>query len=400
MEIMTDQKLVVIMVGLPARRKTFLSLRLQRYLEWQGFRVRIFNVGAYRRETLGHGSSRSGFFNPRVKTFAKEREAIAKRCFGDLAGWLRENGDIVIYDATNVTSARRAYLKDECARNGFDYIFVENICDNPEVLGNIVDSKINTSADYRDEDPLTAREDFRRRIEHYRSVYETVDEGSPYIKIFNFGEKVEKNFGPSSLFEEIAEFLGNVNLIEKDIYITRHGETLFNLEDRIGGDSVLTANGAGYARRLRDFFKGTDLVVFTSGKRRTIETALYFDCEKAALPELNEIDSGVCDGMTYAEIASKHPEIDTARGADKFNFRYPRGESYRDLVQRVKKAVVKIESRRKDVLVIAHRAVNRCLLSYFIPTPLERVPYIEMPLDRVIRIYRKKALYGHEILEV
>lgn len=208
MEIMTDQKLVVIMVGLPARRKTFLSLRLQRYLEWQGFRVRIFNVGAYRRETLGHGSSRSGFFNPRVKTFAKEREAIAKRCFGDLAGWLRENGDIVIYDATNVTSARRVYLKDECARNGFDYIFVENICDDPEVLGNIVDSKINTSADYRDEDPLTAREDFRRRIEHYRSVYETVDEGSPYIKIFNFGRRWRRTSAPQACLRRSRSFWG------------------------------------------------------------------------------------------------------------------------------------------------------------------------------------------------
>lgn len=400
MEIMIDRKLVIIMVGLPARRKTFLSLRLQRYLEWQGVRVRIFNVGAYRREALGLGSSRSGFFNPRVKAFAKEREAIAKRCFADLAGWLKEGGEIVIYDATNVTSARRDYLKDECVRNGFDYLFVENICDNPEILGDIVDSKITTSADYREEDPVIAREDFRRRIEHYRSVYETVDRGSPYIKIFNFGEKVEKNFGPSALFEEIAEFLGNINLTEKNIFITRHGETLFNLEDRIGGDSVLTAKGADYARRLGDFFRGMDIAVFTSEKKRTMETALCIDGSKTALPELNEISSGVCDSMTYGEIASKYPDIDRGRGADKLNFRYPQGESYLDLIQRVKKAVVKIESRRKDVLVIAHRAVNRCLFSYFVPTPLEQVPYIEMPLDRVLRIYRRKALYGHESMEV
>ena len=140
------------------------------------------------------------------------------------------------------------------------------------------------------------------------------------------------------------------------------------------------------------------MVVFTSRKRRAIETAEFFDCEKIELEELDEINSGVLDGMSYAEIASRYPEIYSSRNADKFNFRYPQGESYLDLIQRVKKAVIKIESRRTDVLVIAHRAVNRCLFSYFIPTTPGDIPYIDMPLNKIIRIYCQKALYGYEIL--
>lgn len=50
---------------------------------------------------------------------------------------------------------------------------------------------------------------------------------------------------------------------------------------------------------------------------------------------LNEIDSGLCDGMTYAEIKEKFPEDFIARDLDKFGYRYPRGESYEDLVTRL-----------------------------------------------------------------
>ena len=398
---MGERKLVVIMVGLPARGKTFLSLRLKRYLEWQGYGVMIFNAGRYRRDILGMGSSRSEFFDPLVKRFAKERERIAERCFGDLTEWLRAGGDVGIYDATNVTRARREYLRGESVANGFDHLFVENICDSPEVIEEIIKIKITRSVDYRDKDMEAAKRDFLERMRHYESVYEPVDEDFPHIKVFNFGEKVTRRFDPRHiLFDEMADFLGGINLAKKEVYITRHGETFFNLEDRIGGDSALTESGVEYARELSRFFHGMDLVVFTSRKKRTVETGRFFDCERVELEELNEIDSGICDSMTYEEIKLKHPEIHRSRSLDKFNFRYPRGESYRDLIQRVKKAVVRIESQRRDVLVIAHRAVNRCLFSYFIPTPSRDIPYIEMPLNRIVRVYHRGALYDHEVSSV
>lgn len=388
------------MVGLPARGKTFLAMRLQRYLEWQGYRIRSFNVGGYRRKILGQLSSTSDFFDPTVKTFAMEREIVAKRCFADLAGWLSDGG-IAIYDATNVTASRREYLRRECSARGFEYLFLENICHDPAVLEKIVALKIRNSDDYRDRDFEAASTDFLKRIKHYESVYETVGAEGPIIRFFDFGGRVERGFSPGKpLFEDIAYFMGGVNLAEKDIFITRHGETFFNLEDRVGGDSSLTENGREYALRLSRSFRGRDLVIFTSRKIRTIETAAFFDCEKVGLEELNEINSGICDSMTYAEVAKKHPEISCSRNGDKFNFRYPQGESYGDLIQRVRRAIVKIEAQKKDVLVIAHRAVNRCLFSYFIPTAQKDIPYLDMPLNRVTRIYHDKALYGHEDIPV
>jgi 6-phosphofructo-2-kinase len=42
-------KLVIIMVGLPARGKSYITKKLQRYLSWQQHNTRIFNVGNRRR---------------------------------------------------------------------------------------------------------------------------------------------------------------------------------------------------------------------------------------------------------------------------------------------------------------------------------------------------------------
>lgn len=41
--------MVIGMVGLPARGKTYISRKICRYLNWLGFKSRVFNIGNYRR---------------------------------------------------------------------------------------------------------------------------------------------------------------------------------------------------------------------------------------------------------------------------------------------------------------------------------------------------------------
>jgi 6-phosphofructo-2-kinase/fructose-2,6-biphosphatase 2 len=38
-------KLAVVMVGLPARGKSYTARRIERYLSWLGYRTGVFNVG-------------------------------------------------------------------------------------------------------------------------------------------------------------------------------------------------------------------------------------------------------------------------------------------------------------------------------------------------------------------
>lgn len=75
---------------------------------------------------------------------------------------------------------------------------------------------------------------------------------------------------------------------------------------------------------------------------------------------LDEIDAGVCDGMTYKEIKEAFPSDFAQRDQDKFNYRYSGGESYRDVVTRLEPVILQLE-REKNILVIGHQAILRCL---------------------------------------
>ena len=50
--------------------------------------------------------------------------------------------------------------------------------------------------------------------------------------------------------------------------------------------------------------------------------------------------------------------------------RYPCGESYLDVVQRLEPVVIEIERERECVCVVGHQAVLRALYGYFTKTPL------------------------------
>lgn len=53
---------MIVMVGLPARGKTYMSNRLARYLNWVGIESRVFNLGAYRRKASVVRPQRHDFF--------------------------------------------------------------------------------------------------------------------------------------------------------------------------------------------------------------------------------------------------------------------------------------------------------------------------------------------------
>ncbi|KAJ2856357.1 6-phosphofructo-2-kinase, partial [Coemansia erecta] len=165
----SDHKLVVVMVGLPARGKSYIVKKLKRYLSWLGFQTKIFNVGDRRRlagsiddyeesadntrdvqrkRNTGIGDSTAGigecsdcnsksdtekdeytadqqpsdscnkcathhsstFFDPNNKKAKQIREQVAMDVFEDLLRWLQAGGQIAIHDATNSTIERRNTL--------------------------------------------------------------------------------------------------------------------------------------------------------------------------------------------------------------------------------------------------------------------------------------------------
>ena len=55
------------------------------------------------------------------------------------------------------------------------------------------------------------------------------------------------------------------------------------------------------------------------------------------------------------------------------NYRYPRGESYLDIISRLEGVIFEMERQKTPLLIIAHQAVLRCLYAYFLDLPNEEV---------------------------
>lgn len=62
--------------------------------------------------------------------------------------------------------------------------------------------------------------------------------------------------------------------------------------------------------------------VWTSTLKRTIQTAEFIPFPKLRWKVLDEIQAGVCEGMTYAEIEASMPEEFAARKVDKLRYRW------------------------------------------------------------------------------
>ncbi|KAI9839541.1 MAG: hypothetical protein M1819_002167 [Sarea resinae] len=393
-----DIRICVVMVGLPARGKSFICQKAVRYLGWRDIPAKVFNVGNYRRADTPKPTAE--FFDYHNAEGERLRRAAAEAAIADMIQWFDDGQGIIAFlDATNSTKDRRRWIFERCVAEGIDVIFVESKCDDEElIMNNILDVK-TSSPDYVGLDPELAAQDFRKRIRNYEKVYETIDEDEKdltYVKLINVGSQTIINRVHDYLQSRIVYYLMNLHIKPRHIWLSRHGESQYNLEGKIGGDADLSERGEAYAEALPDVIRqsiapGQKLTVWTSTLKRTIQTARYLRPEHGRqLPwkALDELDSGVCDGLTYEEIEAKYPEDFKARDDDKYNYRYRGGESYRDVVVRLEPIIMELE-RTEDILIVTHQAILRCIYAYFMNVPQERSPWMEVPLHTVIKLTPK-----------
>ena len=71
---------------------------------------------------------------------------------------------------------------------------------------------------------------------------------------------------------------------------------------------------------------------------------------------------------------------------DKIGYRYPRGESYFDILSRLDPLVHEMESYHEPLLIVSHQAVLRVLYSYLMGRPRAGAPKIEIPLHTIMKI--------------
>ncbi|XP_021071742.1 6-phosphofructo-2-kinase/fructose-2,6-bisphosphatase 3 isoform X1 [Mus pahari] len=390
---LTNSPTVIVMVGLPARGKTYISKKLTRYLNWIGVPTKVFNVGEYRREAVKQYSSYN-FFRPDNEEAMRVRKQCALAALRDVKSYLtKEGGQIAVFDATNTTRERRHMILHFAKENDFKVFFIESVCDDPTVVAsNIMEVKIS-SPDYKDCNSAEAMDDFMKRISCYEASYQPLDPDKcdrdlSLIKVIDVGRRFLVNRVQDHIQSRIVYYLMNIHVQPRTIYLCRHGENEFNLQGKIGGDSGLSSRGKKFANALSKFVEEQnlkDLRVWTSQLKSTIQTAEALRLPYEQWKALNEIDAGVCEELTYEEIRDTYPEEYALREQDKYYYRYPTGESYQDLVQRLEPVIMELE-RQENVLVICHQAVLRCLLAYFLDKSAEEMPYLKCPLHTVLKL--------------
>ncbi|KAB1253372.1 6-phosphofructo-2-kinase/fructose-2; 6-bisphosphatase 1, partial [Camelus dromedarius] len=411
----TNSPTMVIMVGLPARGKTYISTKLTRYLNWIGTPTK----GQYRREAVSYKNYE--FFLPDNMEALLIRKQCALSALKDVHDYFsREEGQVAVFDATNTTRERRSLILQFAKEHGYKVFFIESICNDPGIIAENIRQVKLSSPDYVDCDREKVLEDFLKRIECYEVNYQPLDDeldrilpaliihevslhcqplscpcsclGRPshlsYIKIFDVGTRYMVNRVQDHIQSRTVYYLMNIHVTPRSIYLCRHGESELNLKGRIGGDSGLSARGKQYAYALANFIQSqgiSSLKVWTSHMKRTIQTAEALGVPYEQWKALNEIDAGVCEEMTYEEIQEHYPEEFALRDQDKYRYRYPKGESYEDLVQRLEPVIMELE-RQENVLVICHQAVMRCLLAYFLDKSSDELPYLKCPLHTVLKL--------------
>ncbi|MBN3323085.1 F262 bisphosphatase, partial [Atractosteus spatula] len=399
---MTNSPMVIVMIGLPARGKTYMSKKLTRYLNWIGVPTKVFNLGVYRREAVKAYKSYD-FFRHDNREAMKIRKQCALVALQDVKSYLNEEGgQIAVFDATNTTRERRDLILGFVKQNSYKVFFVESVCDDPDVIAaNILEVKVS-SPDYPERHRECVMDDFLKRIECYEVTYQPLDPDEydkdlSFIKVINVGRRFLVNRVQDYIQSKIVYYLMNIHVHQRTIYLCRHGETDHNMQGRIGGDSELSAGGRQFAKALREFIeeqKLSDLKVWTSQLRRTIQTAEELGVPYEQWKILNEIDAGVCEEMTYKMIQDTYPEEFALRDQDKYHYRYPGGESYQDLVQRLEPVIMELE-RQGNVMVICHQAVMRCLLAYFLDKSADDLPYLRCPLHTVLKL--SPVAYGCKV---
>lgn len=171
------------------------------------------------------------------------------------------------------------------------------------------------------------------------------------------------------------------------IYLVRHGELLLKSEKPccLGVmDVPLAEKGIRQAERLRKYFQDKDIeVIYTSPLIRSLLTAeiISRDAKKIIIEEnLREIDMGDWDGMSFEEIKLKYPQEYSQRALDLENFSSPGGESFRDCLNRSKKAFLKlVEGSYGNIAIVAHAGVNRALLCWMMARPLKKLFELPQP---------------------
>lgn len=167
-----------------------------------------------------------------------------------------------------------------------------------------------------------------------------------------------------------------------DLFLIRHGQTQWNLENRIQGnmDSPLTDLGRQQARWLSETYRDEAFDrIYTSTLDRAYETAKILrgdrKIEIIRLDSLKEIHFGEWEGKAFLELREEKPEAFDAFRFTPESFRPAGGETFQEAQNRIVGAVREIlrKNRGEKLALVIHGAVLKLLMGHFLKLPINQI---------------------------
>lgn len=161
------------------------------------------------------------------------------------------------------------------------------------------------------------------------------------------------------------------------LFILRHGQTESNVRGTYLGYTDIPLNETGQ-HQAKELGKRLSTVcfdaVYTSPQQRAIETAQQVISQQKSPPVmkmndgLRERDFGIFDDLTHEEIQKKYPKELSCWLEDWLEYQIPKGESAREVQNRVGDTLDKIiaENKGRTVAVVTHLGVLRHAIAYLL----------------------------------
>lgn len=152
-----------------------------------------------------------------------------------------------------------------------------------------------------------------------------------------------------------------------NIYVARHGQTTWNVENKVCGitDLELNEHGIEQAKKLAHTVAQNDIdIIITSPLKRAVMTSEIVS-EVCNIPiaideRLTEQNYGIYEGID-------RNDPDFLNNKRNFAFKYPNGESMMQVAYRVYGLIDEIKTNYKNnnVLIVCHGGVSRIIHTYF-----------------------------------
>ena len=166
------------------------------------------------------------------------------------------------------------------------------------------------------------------------------------------------------------------------IYLTRHGETVWNTKKLMQGwkDSPLTDRGIKQARLLSERLSEISLdAIYSSTSNRAVHTAEIIKGEKSLevikCDNLRELSFGSWEGKTFEVNEKDSPEEWLSFWETPHLFSNDTVESFVKVQERMVKTIESIVNQHSDgnLLIVTHSIALKLLMDYFEKNSLENL---------------------------